>query len=185
MPRFSEVSPGEMFIKKKGRWKKRGSGCNYRGDTGVGTSGHKRRLGLQERDAVLVKLAVRGDAEAFQTLVAAHVSGLFSLCDLLVGNRADAEDVLTGLAAGCVPGFAGVSGAFIGADVAGANPGASGGVVAKEQAATTTGGFGECRSAARTAIGGRSGGDGNQSGLAAEVAGIKSGTAQRVGAAGI
>lgn len=74
-----------------------------------GTSGDR---ALQESDAALVRLAVQGDAEAFQTLVQPHVLGLFHLAYALVGNRADAEDVLQEALLGAyrsLPSFAGRS----------------------------------------------------------------------------
>jgi len=49
---------------------------------------------LHETDAELLRRAQRGDDEAFHQLVDRHAGGLFKLAFALVGNAADAEDVM-------------------------------------------------------------------------------------------
>ena len=65
---------------------------------------------MPETDAVLVEQAARGEARAFATLVQRHGPGLFRLAYGLLGNRADAEDVLQETLLGAYRGLAGFEG---------------------------------------------------------------------------
>jgi RNA polymerase sigma-70 factor, ECF subfamily len=65
---------------------------------------------LPVSDAELVEQAARGDAPAFATLMERHAPGLFRLAYALVGNRADAEDVLQEAFLGAYRGLRGFQG---------------------------------------------------------------------------
>jgi RNA polymerase sigma-70 factor (ECF subfamily) len=65
---------------------------------------------LSEPDAVLVEQAMRGDTRAFATLADRHAAGLFRLALGLVGNRADAEDVVQETFLGAYRGLRGFEG---------------------------------------------------------------------------
>ncbi|MCY2931841.1 MAG: sigma-70 family RNA polymerase sigma factor [Planctomycetota bacterium] len=61
-------------------------------------------------DNELVAKALRGEGKAFHELVDRHAAGLMRLAGALVGNRADAEDVVQETFAGAFAGLAGYRG---------------------------------------------------------------------------
>jgi len=64
----------------------------------------------RDSDAQLVRRARRGDDSAFHELVDRHAGRLFGLAVSLLGNSADAEDVLQETLAGAVRGLGGFRG---------------------------------------------------------------------------
>ena len=66
----------------------------------------KENVPLPPTDRELATQAARGDQAAFQELVDRHAAGLFALAVRMVGNAADAEDVLQETFAGAFTGLA-------------------------------------------------------------------------------
>jgi len=63
-----------------------------------------------DNDLELVRRAAKGDGKAFHALVDAHAQPLYRLAVSLVGNAADAEDVLQETLAGAFRGLSGFQG---------------------------------------------------------------------------
>ncbi len=73
-------------------------------------AGGVERGGAEPTDAELMKQAAAGDAKAFGSLARRHSGRLFGLAYSLLGNRADAEDVLQEALIGAFRGVGGFEG---------------------------------------------------------------------------